>query len=244
MKKGAIFMPRRYSGSFLAGLIFLSAVLAALALSAGCNAPAPLEEKSGKQVVAKGQIKGEETACKSDGSPPDIYYDDSGTPSGFMDVGDHFKMEYAESFELTFTPKNSGEDSKMTAQLEHTIEYLSPGLVVTFAEYGDYEEMVKRFGGAVKKHFGTNTTAASTQIETAQAEDIPPKYQTVYDLEFTGGPNGVFSEPSGKRQHPLKGAIRGEIHKDESTQLYYVQFDDPISARLDISDPDVFKEEQ
>jgi len=239
-------MKCRYKSCFKKELIFVSVILAALSLLAGCNTPAPVGGKSGKQVVAKGQIgKGEETACKSDGRPPDIYYDDSGNSLGFMDVGDHFKMEYAESFELTFsnTPKNGGKDSKTAAKLEHTIEYLSPGLVVTFAEYGDYEETVKRFGDAVKVHFGTNTTAESTQIETAQAEDIPPKYQTVYELEFTGGPNGVFSEPDGKIQHFFKRAIRGEVHKDENTQLYYVQFDYPIDARLDISDPDVFKEE-
>lgn len=153
-------------------------------------------------------------------------------------------MKYAESLELTFwdTPVNGDKDSKTTAQLVHTIEYLSPGMVVTFVEYGDYEEMIKQFGDTVKKHFGTNTTATSTQMETAQAEDIPPMHQAVYTLEFSGGPEGVFSEPSGMMQHDKKKEIRGEVRKDESTQLYYVQFDYPINARLDISDPNVFQE--
>ncbi len=186
-----------------------------------------------KEYVAIGheeEKSGANTLVKSDGSLPRIHVTDSGSQV-YPEVGDRVGVEYVQGWKLTFwnIGESGGENSK-TAKLEGFLKYLSAGQILKDVNYTENAAGAREYSG--------------WKSEPANPNDILPPYyvpEQVYTLGYTGGPNGVFYELGGVKQHSSGEPIRGEVQKDESTGLYYVQFSGAINVRLDISDPDVFK---
>ena len=146
-------------------------------------------------------------------------------------VGDRVKVDAVQGWRMTFwNVGEMGGETKKMAKLEQVREFLNAGETVT--------EVVPPIGGEESFKSGiTYSKLISTPATDIMEPYINPKY--TFNLGFTGGPNGVFWEINGERQHPNGKEIRGDVKKGDDG-LYYIQMSGAFSAQLKIDDPKVF----
>ncbi len=145
-------------------------------------------------------------------------------------VGDRVKVDAMQGWRMTFwnVGEMGGENKKM-AKLEQVREFLNAGEVVT--------EVVPPLTADSFKSGITYSKIISEPATDIIEPYINPKY--TFTLGFTGGPNGVFWEINGERQHPSGKEIRGDVKKGDD-DIYYIQMSGAFSAQLKIDDPKVF----
>jgi hypothetical protein len=167
---------------------------------------------------------------RPDGSDAWDYCIDSGCYYN-PQVGDRVKVDAVQGWRMTFwNVGEMGGETKKMAKLEQVREFLNAGETVT--------EVVPPIGGEDSFKSGIiYSKIISTPANDIMEPYINPKY--TFSLGFTGGPNGVFWEINGERQHPNGKEIRGDVKKGDDG-LYYIQMSGAFNAQLKIDDPKVF----
>ncbi|MFZ6015284.1 MAG: hypothetical protein ACOYUZ_02915 [Patescibacteria group bacterium] len=145
-------------------------------------------------------------------------------------AGDRIKVDAVQGWRMTFwNVGEMGGELKKTAKLEQVREFLNAGETVT--------EVLPPLTEDSFKSGITYSKIISTPADDIIEPYINPKY--TFTLGFTGGPNGVFYEMGGARQHPNGKEIRGDVVKG-ADGLYYIKMSGAFNADLKIDDPKVF----